>query len=35
MRIFEGVAKLETLAYTGGALIALLMIGFGAAVAIN
>jgi hypothetical protein len=35
MRIFEGVAKLETLAYAGGAVIALLMIGFGAAVAIN
>ena len=35
MRIFEGVAKLETVAYTSGAVIALLMIGFGAAVAIN
>ena len=35
MRLFEGVAKMESVAYTSGALIGLLMIGFGAALALN
>jgi hypothetical protein len=35
MRIFEGVAKMESVAYTSGALIGLLMIGFGAAMVLN
>jgi hypothetical protein len=35
MRIFEGVAKTESVAYASGAVIGLLMIGFGAALALN
>jgi hypothetical protein len=35
MRIFEGVARMEYVAYTSGAVIGLLMIGFGAALTFN
>jgi hypothetical protein len=35
MRMFEGVAKMESVAYTSGAVIGLLMIGFGAAMVLN